>query len=245
MRPAFFAGRMRHPLERALVCERKLSHMKQILAVFFTVVLSFPTLAQNVEIGIGYGYTHFTAPEEYVNPVSNLGYGFTNAHPILATIRFSRPHNPISFSISTVYQVLTGRGTIVVYYGGSSNLPLDESEYECSLWSLSLGADWTIVKSNIAPHLSLEYLFSSMSELSITTRTLEGNFHHQVKTGSIQRGLAFGGGFKFPLVFSTAIRLDARYILYGLFNRPTGEKSLNSVQLTGTYTFPIWFSQTE
>ncbi len=218
--------------------------MKKILVVFFTLTLSLSTMAQKLEIGIGYGYSQITAPEQYVKSVSNLGYGFTKAYPILAAIRFSRPDNPLSFSLSTVYQKLTGRGAIVVFYSGNSNLFPGQMENEFSLWSIALGADWTIVKSTRAPHLLLEFLFSSMSDLSTITGTPEGDLH-QMKSGSIQNGVAFGGGFNFPLGFGTEVRLDARYILYGLFGRPTGEKSVNSVQLTGLFTFPIWSSQTE
>ena len=213
----------------------------------FIIMHSLPSSAQKLEVGIGFGYTHFTAPDKYVNPISKDGYGFTEAHPILVTIRYSRHDAPLSFSLTGIFQKLYGRGMETVIHSESANLRPDEVENNLSLWSVSLGTDWNITKAKYAPHLSLEYLISSMGDLSRTIGTPQGDYkdYNKWKTGSIQSGLGCGVGFNIPLLFDTALRLDARYIFYGLFGRPTGEHSVNSVQFTGIFILPIWSSQAE
>ena len=219
--------------------------MKTLQATFLALTLSLPMFAQTIELGMGYGYAHLTGPEQYVNPISNRGYGFTEAHPLLATVRFSRPNNPVALSVSGTYQRLSGRGAIyLIDYLENSNLLPGQIENDLSLWSVSFGGDWTPTSFHHSPHLSLELIFSSMGDLSTTTGYRGGDIH-QLKTGSIQCGAAFGAGFNFPLAFGMAIRVDAKYILYGMFARPIGEKSLNSAQVGGTFVLPIWSSQVD
>ena len=220
--------------------------MKTLLTTLLTLTFTLPVFARTVEIGIGYGYTHFTGPERYVNSISNLGYGFTEARPVLATVRFSSPNHPVAVSLSGSYQKLSGRGAInvIYHYLDNSNLLPGQVENECSMWSVSFGSDWTPTRLHHSPHLLLELLFSSVGDLFTTTGYPGGDLY-QIKTGSIQCGVAFGAGFNFPLVFGTAIRLDAKYISYGVFARPIGEKSVSSTQVAGTFIFPLWSSQVE
>jgi len=218
--------------------------MKRNLLILTLIVISLPVSAQNIDVGVGYGNSYFTAPEKYVNEVYNHGYGFSDSHPFTGTVFYSIPNKPVSLFASTVYQKLYGRGFLPIAFLDNSNLLPGEVENKSSLWSLSFGAELAFVKLHSSPFLSGEILLSKMENISITQGASNGNINKQT-SGVVRSGIAVGGGFNLSVFNGIMIKINGKYNLYGLFSRPADEQSVNSVQLLGMITFPLYSITTE
>ncbi|GEM_PF-3385274 len=213
--------------------------IRKIFVTPLFLFINFPLYSQNIELGFGAGYSEFLAPTKYVERTSNLGYGFHQSYPVLISTRYISADKKISFLATLVYESFSGRGYLPPSINGINSLKLGEIENKGSIWSTSVGVQWPVLVSKFSPHLIVEFLIASFSEITSIQGTPQGNVSFSEPSKGVRCGMSIGGGFNVPFLFNTSLDFDAKYVMHSLFGRTGGEKSVNSFQLAGIIFIPI------
>lgn len=220
-------------------------------ACYFVTIFLFVAVgnySQTIQIGVGAGSTIVTGAEFYTNDLAgNLLLGMLNPpegvvfHP--QSLGFSSEYNlnikakmllpdlPISFYSDLSYNLLRGKGEVMIVNPVSSSMPpLDEAESKCNLFNASLGAELRVLNQVLTPYFDLGFVISYLGNIKLETADDYENYEVTFLKGGVRYGFEAGIGWDYKFSSNFLIGISSKFTRNNLLGKADGEKNLNTLR---------------
>ncbi len=173
--------------------------------------------------------------EETVGQKSDIGFNITSA------IEFQLPSAPISLTAGISYSQLYGKTDSVKAYTPpwySSMYTTGELKTRSNLLTFRTGVKWEIIRSRIAPYVSLELLYNIFGDTRLSIHT---PYHstEAVVDGNTRAGFSFGGGLRISVFPSIDTSVGANYTLNNMLTPDSHEKHKNMLNIGASVLFKL------
>jgi hypothetical protein len=194
------------------------------IVLCFSALLIFSTSAnaQLFQFGLGGGITQVLAPEQYTNPVSDGGYGFSTEYNFGVVAKLGLPALPLTPKAYFLYHVLYGTGD----YNNVNGL-----EYDQTISELGVGIEYEFipVPAGISPYVALDIAYNSFSALEMDASEVPN-------TQANRFGFGLGVGSEFSIIPVIDIDVYATYKMFNLIGKEDGEENVTAFVLDAFIT---------
>jgi opacity protein-like surface antigen len=171
--------------------------------------------------------------EQAIGQKSDIGFTITSG------IEFQLPSAPISLTAGISYAQLYGRTDSVRAYPPpwySIMYITGELETRSNLLTIRTGATWQILRSQIAPYVSLELLYNIFGDTRLSIHNPYSTTE-AVVDGNTRFGLSVGAGLRVSILPSIDASAGANYSLNNLVTPDTREEHKNMLSITASLYF--------
>jgi hypothetical protein len=188
-----------------------------IYTLFLFILISTVSFGQILQLGLGGGLTDITAPRIYNGSITDADYGFTNNYHFTIMAKFNIPLSPVTPAAFLDYHILRGSGTF------------NDTSVSTSLSILSFGAEgqyFILPLPFIKPYLLVDLAYNSFSQLQLN---IGSDSYIQLSHSNI--GGAIGIGTEITFIPKLDFDVSAKYNVYNLTGRQSGEEMVKAVTL--------------
>jgi len=193
-----------------------------VLSVIILFAISSSASAQLFQFGLGGGITQVLAPEQYTNPVSDGGFGFSTEYNVGVVAKLGLPVVPITPKAYFFYHSLNGTGD----YNNVNGI-----EYSQTISELGIGAEYNFipVPAGFDPYIALDIAYNSFSALEMDAT--------EVPNTKVNRfGGGIGVGTEISLIPMINLDVYASYKMFNLIGKEDGEENVTAFVLDAFIT---------
>jgi hypothetical protein len=196
-----------------------------LLGAFFISCNSF---AQSSFWGLNVGTTNLEGSDAYTNDISAGGAGFSTEFHAGMLVKMQFPISPITPVISFNYTSMKGN------IGGT--------ETSQSIYSLGLGAQFTITAGRVSPYIALDIAYNYFGKYEVTnpsagySPSTDANGPTALSSKSRMGGGA-GVGVDLNLIQGIDIDLSGRVMILNLLGKKNSEDNLQSFTINAAILF--------
>lgn len=194
----------------------KIKFFLSIIILFFSITYSLN--AQNIQIGIGGGYTKLFNNEFYTSAISEDGLGFKHGAHISFKVKLGYEALPIRTNCYVSYLPLNSEGTITLSHGDR------DIGFSSNVLSYGLGIEYEISNSFLPLYISLNLKMNKFNETSLKeTYPVAWAPYYLTLFRSIsdetRLGIEIGFGHEFYLFTKYGIDIYIKYDILNLIGK--------------------------
>jgi opacity protein-like surface antigen len=195
-----------------------------IYGLILVIAFSTVTSAQLVQLGLGGGLTSITSPSQFNGSIESGGFNFNDNYHFTIGAKFNIPLAPIIPMAFLDYHILRGSGSVA---GSARNT---------SLSILSFGAEgeyFFLPLPFIKPYLLADIAYNSFGQLQYNI----GSDSTFIQLSHTNFGVALGIGAEITILPKIDFDVSAKYNLFNLTARQSGEEILRAFTLNVVMLF--------